>query len=385
MLPCRRTLENYLRFDRAALSSEDCCVSASDCSETIRFLTTEEIKLSPLLFSHLKLRNAELSSNLHAFLKEQYHQHLAKNALMAIALEEVLSGCNKAGIETMLLKGTAIFCEGYTGLTPSAVVSDMDILVHPRDLQGAIRLLERLGYEPASFATDSTANSKRTFKHPTRLVIVDLHAHLDWIYFSFPRSLENGVWEHARKTTVGLACTHVPSIEHELLIRFLHDVVIGPYSSMLRSLTRLYYFAYQLHAYRTEIDWLRLRALLKSFGVWRAFAAYVLLVEKRLGAPAPEFLLRNQKSLALLEVALESEDSLASESLFHDRVLLLRLDFSLQQALRLGRLQFEEYWKSFAAGFKKPSTVRWKLTRSVKMLREDIVLVRRYFIKSASK
>jgi Uncharacterised nucleotidyltransferase len=231
--PCVPYLEGCLRFDGARLSAQVSEIASSDCLRTIQFLTTNETKLAPLLFCHLKSRNVGLDPCLARFVEESYRRNQARNAVLGMALEHMLLSCRRARIDTMLIKGTAHFCDGYTGLPASVVVSDLDVVVRPEDIQAAANIIESAGYEQQGMTRRKGEISRIDFRNANQLVNVDLHGHLYWADFFLPKAVQNDLWRHARPAHVGLAETQLPSLEHELLIRFLHDVVVGRSSAKL--------------------------------------------------------------------------------------------------------------------------------------------------------
>jgi hypothetical protein len=377
---CVPYLEGCLRFDGAWLSAKVSEISPLDCSRTIQFLTTNETKLAPLLFCHLKSQNVGLDSCLARFLEESYHQNQARNAVLGMALEHILLSCRRARIETMLIKGTAHFCDGYYGLPASVVVSDLDVVVRPKDIQAAAKIIESAGYEHQGMTRRKGEISRINFQNANQLVNVDLHGHLYWADFFLPKAVQNDLWRHCRPAHVGLAETRVPSIEHELLIRFLHDVVIGPHCWMLRSLARQYLFAYQVEAYQTQLDWIRLRQLLDGFGLWKTFATFVFLMERNLGMSPPKHL-DKLSTAPLLDLLLEADYAQYSDSLFHDRILLLRLDLSVRAILRFLHLQIRDWSRGLAAGLLQQKPIRFKCVRSAELIKENLGALHHYFGK----
>ena len=90
-----------------------------------------------------------------------YHTTALHNTLLLRALEEALARLTAEGIEVIVLKGAALILTVYPnlGLRP---MSDVDILVRPTDLLGAIKVLEDLGYVAAPHQispTDALANA----------------------------------------------------------------------------------------------------------------------------------------------------------------------------------------------------------------------------------
>jgi hypothetical protein len=351
--------------------------------DVVGFCATEETKLAPVLFAHLKRRGIVLPPALHDILEEKYQETLARNAMLAMALERILCASNNADIRMMLIKGTAIFCDQYHGLPEGTIVSDLDVAVRPEHLKVAAGVLQGLGYIRQRTTMRKGRVSRINFVDRNGLAHIDLHGHLRWKDFGFSIFDEDEIWRCARIARMGDSEVLVPSIEHELAIRFLHDVVIGPYNLMLRSLTRLYYFGFQLHAYRTIADWARLRNLMENFGYWKAFAYHVLLVERQLGLTAPE--ITDAERVPLLRqsnVLMNDGYARIKDSHFHDRLLLLRLNFDVSNLCRFLRIQISDWIRMLSAGIRRKNSLHWKFRRAVELLREDFDVFRRYFFNN---
>jgi hypothetical protein len=106
-------------------------------------------RLLPLLYRNLRahgLRGPVINR-----LREEYNRTWSQNQFSFHHMAELLRAFDGAGIQTILLKGSALATLFYAdaGLRP---MMDIDLLVRQRDALPAIRLLQRLGwkskYEP---------------------------------------------------------------------------------------------------------------------------------------------------------------------------------------------------------------------------------------------
>ncbi|MBP1967045.1 nucleotidyltransferase family protein [Paenibacillus aceris] len=78
-------------------------------------------------------------------LREKYEDSLCKNLFIRNQMNKVLDKLEEAGIQTVPLKGT-LFAEKYFGHLGARCTSDIDLLVHPFELESAIHCVKSLGY-----------------------------------------------------------------------------------------------------------------------------------------------------------------------------------------------------------------------------------------------
>jgi hypothetical protein len=78
-------------------------------------------------------------------LKRKYEETLYLNLFIRNQTKIVLETLEEAGIQTIPLKGT-IFAEKYFGHLGARDTSDIDLLVHPSELERAIHCVKSLGY-----------------------------------------------------------------------------------------------------------------------------------------------------------------------------------------------------------------------------------------------
>jgi hypothetical protein len=107
----------------------------------------EFFSISPQIYWLLKQRGQleQTPSFFQERLKQQYNDTLYQNIFIRSLTKIVLEKLEDAGIQTIPLKGT-IFAEKYFGHIGARCTSDIDLLVHPFELQRAIDCVKSLGY-----------------------------------------------------------------------------------------------------------------------------------------------------------------------------------------------------------------------------------------------
>lgn len=78
-------------------------------------------------------------------LREKYNSALYQNMFIRNQTQRILAKFEEAGIQTIPLKGT-LFAEKYFGHLGARCTSDIDLLVHPHELERAIHCVKSLGY-----------------------------------------------------------------------------------------------------------------------------------------------------------------------------------------------------------------------------------------------
>ncbi|MGH7567193.1 MAG: nucleotidyltransferase domain-containing protein [Gemmatimonadota bacterium] len=125
------------------------------------------------------------------WLDERHEENRRRNRLLTIELLALLDRLGAAGIEAIPFKGpvAAHTCYGDLDARP---FGDIDLLVAPSDVRGAMDVMARSGYEPLiPLSTTQRAaflrhRTEYPLQRPARGGIVDLHWELFHRQFSFP-------------------------------------------------------------------------------------------------------------------------------------------------------------------------------------------------------
>jgi hypothetical protein len=145
------------------------------------------------------------------------HRLLQRAGRAVAALED-------EGVETLLLKGGAIVAALGRGVG-TRPMSDLDVLVRPRDAERALDVLSRLGYHRRSTVPIATLMRSRhsVALHRDDADQIDLH----WSALVVPGDDEL-VWRAATPTTLATARTRAPAPAHQLLIVCAHGLSWAP-------------------------------------------------------------------------------------------------------------------------------------------------------------
>jgi hypothetical protein len=302
-----------------------------------------ETQLAPLLFWHLKQRGLAglLVERLGRDLESRYQRNVARNAWLEQGLERVIERFNRAGIETLVLKGASVFTMDLSAYRNAFVLSDIDLLVRPADMKPATELLVADGYS----LTDSQAAGtglKQGLISTDRVTRIDLHSSLFWTaggdYLDYgPADL----WQRATIESFHGHRLAILSPEDQLCHRLVHDAIGHAQPVLTSSTCRLYYFAVLVDFYRDRIDWKCLLHDLRRKRSDRLFVAHLYYAGRELGLVLPAALdslrPRARADLAVLDAVGDSTTRLANYAHLASLALLTSRSRS-EQVRRLGQL-----------------------------------------------
>lgn len=125
--------------------------------------------------------------------------------------EGIVAALNRAGIQPVLLKGTAFLNSGYANVAERPM-DDVDLWVPPADLPAACRALLEAGFQELQatsglFSLVENATSGEIRYMGGSETQIELHYHLiaiEWLLRVFPRFDEREVWARSHPCEFGL-------------------------------------------------------------------------------------------------------------------------------------------------------------------------------------
>jgi len=267
-------------------------LQAADSAAVDDYLSHRETQLAPLLWWHLQQRRVSslLGDPLARTIERSYQQNIARNSLLEHGLELVIERFNHERIDTLVLKGASVFTTDLSVFRNAFVLSDVDLLIRPSDMDRAVACLIADGYRP-THSQSTSAGLKIGLMSANRVMRLDLHSALFWTtggpYLDYgPAEL----WKRA--TTVPFRGYRLAALspEDQLCHRVVHDSIGHGEPILASSTSRLYYFAVLVDFYRNEIDWPKLIEDLERKRSDRLFVAFVYYASRELGLRLPSAL-----------------------------------------------------------------------------------------------
>jgi len=256
---------------------------------------------TPLWYVRLKQDNLlqKIPFDLKEYLYNLFLLNVRRNKLLHQMLEELLPAFNNAALDVILLKGAASFCDDLFGNPGARMMIDIDLLVADRQLEDALYILNRLGYQempdpglqPDGLPTDARHHHLPMYAKPGAPAGLEIHFKIAYGQASRALAVETA-WQSKRKAILAGNCAAwVLSPTHRLLHNAVHGVV--PHGEFIRSeisLLHLTDFAYLTHRYQAEIDWQDWLAAGKKAGLGSQLLAYAEIAHQLMHVPLSPYL-----------------------------------------------------------------------------------------------
>lgn len=191
------------------------------------------------------------------YLRSFHAFNVARNRAILAQLSEFVSTLNSAGIEPMLLKGSAYLVAGLFPDVGDRYLSDIDVLVPEGEVGRAETALEGLGYRPASEIDYTAHHHLVPMIHPERPAAIELHR------APVPRYAQRAIpgaelWAHAELATAGNVRSRLASPTDTAMLSFMHSYVVDRDGALLLMPLRLFHDMHLLQQRHSRtIDWRR--------------------------------------------------------------------------------------------------------------------------------
>ena len=198
-----------------------------DWSRILKLGRTHEVL--PLLYTNLqRLGFAGVPEPVRTELTDTFASNALRNALLAKELARILRLLDDSGVRAIPLKGTAL-SESLYGDLALRVCADMDVLVPPKQVQEAFRLMESSGYQ-ASFSEPALLELVARYGKDCGVLMrengalsypLQLHCGLIW-GGPVERDLLEEIWSDAIRQTVHGVSAFALSADWEFLYFAVH-------------------------------------------------------------------------------------------------------------------------------------------------------------------
>ncbi len=250
---------------------------------------------SPLLYVRLRQDDllAVLPQGLEEYLYSLYCLNVERNNGITAMLEELLPAFKKEGIDSLLMKGAAAFCDDLYGDSGARMMLDVDILQPPEHKCKIIKILIGLGYReiiapamaPDGLPTDARHHHLPMYCKPDAAAGVEIHFKL--IYGQANRGLSTATaWKQRQSALLNQHPTTILNPTERLQQNALHALL--PHCEFIRaaiSLQQLVEFAYLAKRYEKDIAWDVWLEAGKQAGIVRQMLVYHELAHRLMGMP----------------------------------------------------------------------------------------------------
>lgn len=222
------------------------------------------------------------------YLSEIFRLNTVRNTQIIDQLKEIISIFNSANIKCLLLKGAASLVENDYDHIGIRFLSDIDLMVHPEQIEEAYALLINTDY--------SKINTNITFdlhhhlcpiKKDCMPVVVELHhlivgrhSGIEYIPFSTATTYKCKNQKFSN--------TWVLNPTYKLYHTFLHtEISDNNYYLKHLDLRHIYDFTVLTKKYYDKIEWNKLDQLIKSFKLINNFQSYLYVCKKLFDLKTP--------------------------------------------------------------------------------------------------
>jgi hypothetical protein len=163
----------------------------------------------------------QVPEDVRLYIQEIFKRNVSRNDRLAAQLAEMVAAINDRGVTPVLLKGAAMFATAPQPRWGSKLMSDLDIMVSPDQIDATLDALSALGYS-VHFRTRPDARKWfMELKRPSDVGMVDLHRQLPGPAFFYRAT--GDVRQHCKTMQIGRGSAYIPSATYHALILTIHD------------------------------------------------------------------------------------------------------------------------------------------------------------------
>jgi hypothetical protein len=163
----------------------------------------------------------QIPDDVRGYVREMFDRNVMRNDRLAAQLSETVAALNSRDITPILLKGAARLASTPQAQWGIKLMSDLDIVVAPHEVDPALEAMFAAGYT-LHFQTPPNSNKwYAELKRPSDVGMVDLHQMLPGPAFFYRPA--GDILQHCRLVQIGQGSAYVPSATLQALILIIHD------------------------------------------------------------------------------------------------------------------------------------------------------------------
>lgn len=191
-----------------------------DCDWTAVLTLANQSLVTPGLAAALKPQRDLAPAYVWTFLEEVQRRNRERNRRLWAQLADAVGALNDAGVEPVLLKGAALWASSPPRQPFDRLMSDIDLMVAPDEVEGAIGALRLAGFDLAKRYDGPSVHVVAELGRPQDVGYLDLHQRAPG-----PPGMAESPELAARRRTVAVAGgrVQVPDAASQVLQLVLHD------------------------------------------------------------------------------------------------------------------------------------------------------------------
>jgi Uncharacterised nucleotidyltransferase len=163
----------------------------------------------------------QIPEDVRVYVREMFERNVIRNDRLAAQLAETVAAINDRGVTPILLKGAATLATAPRSRWGAKLMSDLDIVVSPDEVEATLDALYAVGYKMHQQTLPHIKKWFTELERPIDVGMIDLHRALPGPAF-FYRAVGD-VKQHCKLTPIGRGSAYVPSATLQALILTIHD------------------------------------------------------------------------------------------------------------------------------------------------------------------
>jgi hypothetical protein len=155
------------------------------------------------------------------YVREMFDRNLMRNARLASQLAECVLVLNENGIIPVLFKGAVTLASPLSASWGSKLMTDLDIMVPPQQVDVALNSLFTIGYSVHFQADRDSRKWYADLKRARDVGMIDLHKCAPGPAFFYGSA--DDIYLHSELIPVGKGKAYVPSATYQALMLIVHD------------------------------------------------------------------------------------------------------------------------------------------------------------------
>ncbi len=176
---------------------------------------------TPSLIEFVTAQRTSIPDAVAAYIQELHDRNVVRNDRLRTQLEEAVLALNRCGITPLLIKGAAMLASVRPSKRALRLMSDLDLVVRPDQIDVAVDGLKAIGYSIDSQADGRQKRWSADFKRPHDVGMIDLQQGFPGYAFFKQRPADLSA--HLQPIRLGAAEALVPSPELQALVLMVHD------------------------------------------------------------------------------------------------------------------------------------------------------------------
>jgi hypothetical protein len=176
---------------------------------------------TPSLIACVRQHRALLPEDVVTYVQELHDRNEIRNERLNAQLEEAVLALNGVGIIPLLIKGAAMLATSQPSVRALRLMSDLDLIVRPDEIDAAKKGLAAIGYSVDYEADGRQTKRYADLKRSSDVGMIDLHQQLPG--HSFFQQTPEELQPHLHVIHLGAATALVPSPALRALVLVVHD------------------------------------------------------------------------------------------------------------------------------------------------------------------